>query len=75
VRAFSGLVPALNASGVTGKHGGPTKAGDVVLREALFIAADHARRLDPTLAARYQRLMVRPASTTTRRSATSPPRC
>jgi transposase len=58
VRAFSGLVPSLTASGVTGKHGGPTKAGDAVLREALFIAADHARRLDPTLAARYHRLMV-----------------
>jgi hypothetical protein len=25
---------------------------------ALFIAADHARRLDPTLAARYHRLMI-----------------
>ena len=47
VRAFSGLVPSLTASGVTGKHGRPTKAGDAVLREALFIAADHARRLDP----------------------------
>ena len=43
---------------MTGKHGGPTKAGDAVLREALFIAADHARRLDPTLAARYHRLMI-----------------
>jgi hypothetical protein len=58
VRAFSGLVPSLDASGVSGKHGGPTKAGDAVLRQALFIAADHARRLDPTLAARYHRLMV-----------------
>ena len=58
MRAYSGLVPSLNASGVTGKHGGPTKAGDALLREALFIAADHARRLDPTLAARYHRLMV-----------------
>lgn len=58
VRAFSGLVPSLTASGVTGKHGGPTKAGDAVLRQALFIAADHARRLDPTLAARYHRLMI-----------------
>jgi hypothetical protein len=29
-----------------------------VLREALFIAADHARRLAPALAARYHRLMV-----------------
>jgi len=58
VRSFSGLVPSQDASGVTGKHGRPTKAGDAVLREALFLAADHARRLDPTLAARYQRLMV-----------------
>jgi transposase len=58
VRSFSGLVPRLNASGVTGKHGPPTKAGDALLREALFMAADHARRLDPTLAARYHRLMV-----------------
>jgi transposase len=58
VRAFSGLVPSLTASGINGKHGGPTKAGDAALREALFAAADHARRLDPTLAARYHRLMV-----------------
>jgi hypothetical protein len=29
-----------------------------VLREALFLAADHARRLDPSLAARYHRLMT-----------------
>jgi hypothetical protein len=58
VREFSGLVPSLTASGVSGKHGGPTKAGDAALREALFAAADHARRLDPTLAARYHRLMV-----------------
>jgi hypothetical protein len=35
-----------------------TKAGDAVLRQALFIAADHARRLDPTPAARCHRLMV-----------------
>jgi transposase len=58
VRSFSGLVPRHNASGVTGKHGGPTKAGDALLREALFMAANQARRLDPTLAARYHRLMV-----------------
>ena len=36
----------------------PTKAGDCCLREALFIAADHARKVDPTLAVRYQRLML-----------------
>jgi transposase len=58
VRSFSGLVPRLNASGLTGKHGPPTKAGDALLREALFMAANQARRLDPTLAARYHRLMV-----------------
>jgi transposase len=58
VRAFSGLVPRLDASGLSGQHGGPTKRGDAVLREALYMAADHARRLDPTLAARYHRLMT-----------------
>jgi hypothetical protein len=58
VRSFSGLVPSLDASGIAGQHGGPTKRGDACLREAIFIAADHARRSDPMLAARYHRLMV-----------------
>jgi len=58
VRAFTGLVPSLDSSGQSGRHGGPTKRGDAVLREALFLAADHARRLDPSLAARYHRLMT-----------------
>jgi len=58
VRSFSGLVPSLNASGVNGRHGPPTKSGDAPLREALFIATNAARRVDPTLAARYHRLMV-----------------
>lgn len=57
-RSFTGLVPSLDASGQAGRHGGPTKRGDAVLREALFLAADHARRLDPSLAARYHRLMM-----------------
>jgi hypothetical protein len=57
-RSFSGLVPSLNASGVNGRHGGPTKSGDAPLREALFTAANWARRIDPTLAKRYQRLML-----------------
>lgn len=57
-RSFSGLVPSLDASGISGRHGGPTKRGDALLREALFIAANQARRLDPTLAAKYHRLMV-----------------
>jgi len=57
-RSFSGLVPSLDASGVSGRHGSPTKRGDALLREALFISANQARRLDPTLAAKYHRLMV-----------------
>lgn len=57
-RSFSGLVPALDSSGVSGRHGPPTKRGDALLREALFISANQARRLDPTLAAKYHRLMV-----------------
>ena len=57
-RSFSGLVPSLDASGVNGRHGPPTKSGDAPLREALFSSADAARRIDPTLAARYHRLMV-----------------
>jgi transposase len=57
-RAFSGLVPSLDASGVSGRHGTPTKRGDALLREALFISANQARRLDPTMAAKYHRLMV-----------------
>jgi transposase len=57
-RCFTGLVPKLDSSGIAGSHGGPTKRGDAVLREALFLAADQARRQDPTLAARYHRLMT-----------------
>ena len=57
-RSFTGLVPSLTASGTSGHHGPPTKAGDAPLREALFMAANAARRIDPTLAARYHRLMV-----------------
>jgi Transposase IS116/IS110/IS902 family len=57
-RSFTGLIPSLTASGTSGHHGPPTKAGDAPLREALFMAADAARRTDPTLAARYHRLMV-----------------
>lgn len=58
-RSFSGLVPKQRLSGTSGSTGGPTKAGDSCLRDALFLAADHARRQDPQLAARYWRLMVK----------------
>jgi transposase len=59
VRAYTGLVPKINQSGTTETHRGPTKAGDHGLRSALFFAADHARKTDPTLAQRYQRLRDR----------------
>lgn len=58
VRSFAGLVPVQDSSGVNSRAGGPTKAGDACLREALFICADHARKIDPTLAARYHRLIT-----------------
>lgn len=58
VRAFTGLVPSIDQSGDTERHGPPTKAGDPGLREALFNAADRARKVDPTLAARYHDLVV-----------------
>ncbi|MDP8930809.1 MAG: IS110 family transposase [Actinomycetota bacterium] len=57
-RSFSGLgCLGRTSSGLTDSAGGPTKQGDACLREALFLAADHARKVDPQLAARYQRLM------------------
>ena len=57
IRAYAGLVPKVNQSGVGETHGGLTKAGDPLLREMLFMAADHARQVDPQLAAKYVRLM------------------
>lgn len=56
-RSFSGLVPRESSSGLTEGSRGPTKKGDACLREALYLAAEHARRVDPGLAARYHRLM------------------
>ncbi len=58
VRSFAGLVPRQNLSGSGGSIGGLTKSGDACLREALYQAADHARKVDPQLAAKYRRLMV-----------------
>ena len=58
VRSFTGLVPKLDESGTSSRYGPPTKAGDPALREALFNAADRARKTDPTLAARYHRLVT-----------------
>jgi transposase len=57
-RAFTGLVPNTNESGLSQAPARPTKAGDPGLRTALFMAADLARQTDPTLAAKYRRLVV-----------------
>jgi transposase len=48
VRAFTGLVPRQNNSGLTESNGGPTKQGDACLREALYSAADHAAKSTPS---------------------------
>lgn len=58
IRAFTGLVPKIDQSGVSDGRGGLKKTGDPGLRQTLFLAADHARKVDPTLAARYHRLVV-----------------
>jgi transposase len=59
VRSFTGLVPKIDQSGTnTGGHGGPTKAGDPGLRQALYLAANQLRRVDPQFAQRYHRLVV-----------------
>jgi transposase len=58
VRAFTGLVPKVDESGLERRHKGITKAGDPGLRESLFMAADLARKVDPALAERYRRLVV-----------------
>lgn len=58
IRSYAGLVPGLSSSGLSSHHSGPTKSGDACLREALFMAAQNARRADPTLAAKYHRLMT-----------------
>jgi transposase len=58
IRAYSGLVPKVSQSGVMKVESNITKAGDPLLREMLFTAADQARKSDPQLAAKYQRLMA-----------------
>ncbi len=58
IRAYSGLVPKVSQSGTSDPKLGLTKAGDPLLREALFMAADQARRIDPQLGAKYARLMA-----------------
>src|SRR5947209_589461 len=57
--SFTGLVPKIDQSGTnTDGHGGPTKAGDSGLRQALYLAANQLRKVDPQFAQRYYRLVV-----------------
>lgn len=58
IRKFTGLVPKIDQSGLADTPKGVTKTGDPGLRQALFLAADLARKVDPTLAARYHRLVA-----------------
>ncbi|KGN30849.1 hypothetical protein N802_05495 [Knoellia sinensis KCTC 19936] len=58
IRAYTGLVPKISQSGVGKVESSITKAGDPLLREMLCTAADQARKVDPQIAAKYQRLMV-----------------
>lgn len=58
IRPYSGLIPQLSQSGISKVEANITKAGDPLLRETLFAAADAARKVDPQPAAKYQRLMA-----------------
>lgn len=58
IRAYTGLVPKVSQSGVSHVESSITKAGDPLLREMLCTAADQARKVDPQIAAKYQRLMA-----------------
>jgi len=58
VRSFAGVIPGTNQSGESESRPHLTKSGDHVLRHALFLAAETARRLDPQLAAIYHRQVV-----------------
>lgn len=57
-RAYTGLVPREDSSGDKQQRGRISKAGPNLLRWALYLAADTARKHDPQLADLYRRLMV-----------------
>jgi transposase len=57
-RAYTGLTPREASSGDAQRRGRISKAGPTLLRWALYLAADVARKHDPHLAALYRRLMV-----------------
>ena len=58
IRAYTGLIPKISQSGLSKIESSITKAGDPLLREMLCTAADQARKVDPQIAAKYQRLMT-----------------
>ena len=58
LRAYTGLTPREDSSGDTRRTGKISKAGPNLLRWALYLAADVARKHDPHLADLYRRLMV-----------------
>ncbi len=55
VRAFIGMIPGTDQSGEAESRPRLTKSGDRLLRTALFLAADTARKEDPQLAEIYLR--------------------
>jgi len=57
-RAYTGLIPREDSSGDAQRRGRISKAGPSILRWALYLAADVARKHDPQLADLYRRLMV-----------------
>ena len=57
-KAYTGLVPRENSSGEAKRRGRISKAGPNLLRAALYLAADSARRNDPELASLYRRLLL-----------------
>ena len=58
LRPSTALFPPRAPSGPRQPPHCPPPPGDPGLRQALFLAADLARKVDPTLAERYQRLYV-----------------
>lgn len=59
IRAFIGMIPGTNQSGETEARPRLTKSGDRLLRTALFLAADTARKEDPQLADLYLRQLTK----------------
>lgn len=59
IRAFIGMIPGTNQSGEAEARPRLTKSGDRLLRTALFLAADIARKEDPQLADIYLRQLTK----------------